>query len=78
MRTTPKITITLEGNSWEEILSEMSTIKEAVKRSRIEDNPVKGIVAPKKEYYFIGGLSRVLKDYNLGPGERAEILERMR
>lgn len=40
------ITITLEGNSWEEIMQEMSIAQEAIKRSRIEDNPGKGIVAP--------------------------------
>lgn len=40
------ITITLEGNTWKEIMQEMSIAQEAIKRARIEDNPGKGIVAP--------------------------------
>lgn len=40
------ITITLEGNTWEEISREMCIAQEAIKRSRIEAKPDKGIVAP--------------------------------
>lgn len=73
------ITITLEGNSWREILREMSIIEASVRASRIEAKPDKRIVvSPKEEYHFIGVLGRVLKDYSLGPEERAEILERMK
>ena len=40
------ITITLEGNTWSDILREMSIIEASVRGSRIEDLPDKGIVAP--------------------------------
>ena len=72
------IRITLEGESWQEILQEMSIAQEAVKRSRIEDNPGKGIVAPTERSLILGRLDALLKNYDLGPEERAEILERMR
>lgn len=40
------ITITLEGESWRDILREMSIIEASVRGSRIDDLPDKGIVAP--------------------------------
>jgi hypothetical protein len=75
------ITITLEGNTWEDLLQEISIIQNAVKRSRIEAKPDKGIVAPDEregQYRLLGKLSEVLQGYDLGPEEKAEILERMR
>ena len=72
------IRITLEGESWQEILQEMSIAQEAVKRSRIEDNPGKEIVAPTERSRILVRLAALLTDYGLGPEERAEILERMR
>ena len=81
MRTTPKISITLEASSWVELLSQMDIVQEAVKRSRIEDNPGKGIVAPTERSVHDALLKRlqwVLGEYFLSSEERAEILERMR
>ena len=123
MRTTPKISIALEGESWRDILREMSIIEASVRGSRIEDLPDKGIVAPderggqdepkKPVCAYCGAelghaadlgpygqlfcssycvdaymelirnaavtrLGDVLGDYQLGPEERAEILERVR
>ena len=85
MRTTPKIVVTLEGNSWEEILQEMRIVQECARNrpstSRIEDNPGKGIVAPTERPGHDALLRRlewILGEYFLGPEERAEILERMR
>ena len=75
------ITITLEGGCWQDILREMSIIEASVRGSRIEDLPDKGIVAPDEregQYRLLGKLSEVLQGYDLGPEERAEILERVR
>lgn len=82
MRTTPKIVVTLEGNSWQEILQEMRIVQECARNrtsaSRIEDNPGKVNVAPTERSLILGRLDALLKNYDLGPEERAEILERMR
>ena len=123
MRTTPKIVVTLEGNSWEDISREMGLIVEASRAPRIEVNLGKGIVAPderegqdgpkKPVCAYCGSelghaadigpygqlfcstccvdaymelirndaltrLGDVLEDYQLGPEERAEIMERVR
>ena len=81
MRNTPKIVVTLEGNSWEDISREMGLIVKASRASRIEDNPGQGIVAPTERSGHDALLRRlqwVLGEYVLGPEERAEILERMR
>ena len=75
------ITITLEGESWRDILREMSIIEASVRGSRIDDLPDKGIVAPDErecQYRLLGKLSEVLQGYDLGPEEMAEILERVR
>lgn len=75
------ITITLEGESWRDILREMSIIEASVRASRIETKQDKGIVAPDEregQYRLLGKLSEVLQGYDLGPEERAEILERMK
>lgn len=117
------ITITLEGESWQDILDEMTIIQNAARAPRIEAKPDKGIVAPddreghdgpkKPVCAYCGAdlghaadlgpygqlfcssccvdaymelirnaaltrLGDVLEDYQLGPEERAEILERMR
>jgi hypothetical protein len=68
------ITITLEGESWRDILREMSIIEDRGKAGQ-------GIVAPDEregQYRLLGKLSEVLQGYDLGPEERAEILERVR
>jgi hypothetical protein len=46
LRTTPKISIALEGECWRDVLREISIIQASVTGSRIEDLPDKGIVAP--------------------------------
>ena len=79
MRTTPKIVVTLEGNSWEDISREMGLIVEASRAPRIEVNLGKGTVAPTERSLILAKLGSILNDrYGLGPEERAEILERMR
>jgi len=81
MRTTPKYVITLEGNTWEEIMQEMSIIQEAARASRIEDLPERTNIAKdcrKCRSESLGKLQWILGEYFLGPEERAEILERMR
>ena len=82
MGTTPKITITLEGNSWQEILQEMSIAQEAVKRSRIEDLPERANIAKdcqKCHRESLAELASILKGgYGLGPDEVYDILERMK
>ena len=78
MRNTPKIVVTLEGNSWEDISREMGLIVEASRASRIEAKPDKVIVAPTERSRILVRLAALLPHYNLGPEERAEILERMR
>ena len=103
MRTTPKISITLEGNTWQDILREMTIIQECARRAssapRIDDLPERANIAKEERsgqdgaekpvcaycgsradtiQSYIGKLSEVLKDYDLGPEERAEILERVR
>lgn len=70
------ITITLEGECWQDILVEMDIIQKAASASRIEDLPDKGI--PDEKFYILSRLRHVLDDYGLGPEEKAEILERVR
>lgn len=72
------ITITLEGECWQDILVEMDIIQKAARASRIEAKPDKGIVAPDEKFYILSRIRRVLDDYGLGPEEKAEILERVR
>ena len=130
------ITITLEGNTWQDILREMTIIQNAARASRIEAKPEwtnitkderscqdgpkkpscpvcgkqvnefdynehKWVANDRKEYcsvkcsiagrdiaercsklqgkvYDLETLGHVLEDYQLGPEERAEILERVR
>ncbi len=85
MRTTPKITIALEGNTWSDILQEMSIIQECARRAssapRIDDLPEQTDIAKdcqKCRNEHLGRLQWVLGEYFLGPEERAEILERMK
>ena len=81
MRTTPKISITLEGNTWQDILREMSIIEASVRGSRIEDLPERTNIAKdcqKCRNEHLGRLQWILGEYFLGPEERAEILERMK
>lgn len=78
MRTTPKITVTLEGNTWQDILDEMTIIQDAAKCPRIDYLPGQTNIAKEARYYLLDKLSQVLLDYGLGPEERAEILERVR
>ena len=81
MRTTPKISITLEGNTWSDILREMSIIEASVRGSRIEDLPELPNIAKdcqKCRNEHLGRLQWILGEYFLGPEERAEILERMK
>ena len=78
MRNTPKIVVTLGGNSWEDI---MGLIVEASRGSRIEDLPERANIAKdcrKCRSESMGKLQWILGEYFLGPEERAEILERMR
>lgn len=121
------ITITLEGNTWEEIIAETAIVQDCARRllraSIPAAKPDKGIVAPKKrecqdgpkkpvcaycgaelghaadsgpygqlfcssycvDAYMdlirnaaLNRLGDVLCDYQLGPEERAEIMERVR
>lgn len=82
MGTTPKYVITLEGNSWEEILQEMSIIQEAAKAPRINDLPGQTNIANPCQkcrddrYHELMGILE--SGYGLAPEERAEILERAR
>lgn len=72
------ITITLEGESWREILREMSIIEASVRGSRIEDLPIANPCS-KCQADRHNKLTGILESgYGLGPEERAEILERMR
>lgn len=77
MRAT-SITITLEGNTWQDILVEMDIIQKAARAASIEAKPERANIAKEARYYLLDKLSQVLLDYGLGPEERAEILERMR
>ena len=81
MRTTPKISIALEGNTWSDILREMSIIEASVRGSRIEDLPERANIAKdcqKCRNEHLVRLQWILGEYFLGPEERAEILERMK
>ena len=60
------ITITLEGESWRDILREMSIIEASVRGSRIEDLPDKGIVAPDEREGH-DGPKKPLCEYCGGP-----------
>ena len=76
------ITITLEGNTWRDILREMSIIEASVRGSRIEDLPEEANVAnpcSKCQADRHNKLMGILESgYGLGPEEVAEILERVR
>ena len=76
------ITITLGGNTWEEIMQEMSIAQEAIKRSRIEDLSKESNIAnpcSKCQADRHNKLMGILESgYGLGPEEVAEILERVR
>lgn len=75
------ITITLEGDSWRDILREMSIIEASVRGSRIDDLPEQTDIAKAYEKCpesLLRKLQWILGEYFLGPEERAEILERMR
>ena len=79
------ITITLEGESWRDILREMSIIQECARRAssapRIDDLPEQTDIAKdcqKCRNEHLGRLQWVLGEYFLGPEERAEIMERVR
>jgi hypothetical protein len=85
LRTTPKISITLEGNTWQDILREMTIIQECARRAssapRIDDLPERANIAKdcqKCRNEHLGRLQWILGEYFLGPEERAEILERVR
>lgn len=79
------ITITLEGNTWEDLLQEISIIQECARRAssapRIEDLPELTNIA--KDCQKCQGerqavLRSIMRYCSLGPEEMAEILERMR
>jgi len=76
------ITITLEGNTWEEIMQEMSIIQEAARASRIEAKTEQANIAKdcrKCQHDRYNKLTGILKSgYGLGTEEVAEILERVR
>ena len=85
MRTTPKISITLEGNTWQDILREMTIIQECARRAssapRIDDLPERTNIA--KDCQKCQGerqavLRSIMRYCSLGPEEMAEILERVR
>lgn len=82
MRTTPKISITLEGNTWQDILREMGIIEASVRGSRIEDLPERTNIAKdcrKCHRESLAELASILKGgYGLGPDEVYDILERVR
>ena len=82
MRTTPKYVITLEGNTWQDILREMGIIEASVRGSRIEDLPERTNIAKdcrKCQHDRYNKLTGILKSgYGLGTEEVAEILERVR
>lgn len=76
------ITITLEGNTWQDILDEMTIIQDAAKASRINDLPRQADIAKmcsKCQDDRHNKLMGILESgYGLGPEEVAEILERVR
>lgn len=81
MRTTPKITIALEGNTWEDLLQEMTIIQNAARASRIKAKPEPTNIA--KDCQKCQGerqavLRSIMRYCSLGPEEMAEILERAR
>ena len=86
MRTTPKISITLEGNTWQDILREMTIIQECARRAssapRIDDLPERANIAKdcqKCHRESLAELASILKGgYGLGPDEVYDILERMK
>jgi len=82
MRTTPKYVITLEGNSWEEVLQEMVIVQEGIRAARIEAKPERANIAKdcrKCQHDRYNKLTGILKSgYGLGTEEVAEILERVR
>lgn len=86
MRTTPKISITLEGNTWQDILREMTIIQECARRAssapRIDDLPEQTDIAKdcrKCHRESLAELASILKGgYGLGPDEVYDILERVR
>ncbi len=76
------ITITLEGDSWRDILREMSIIEASVRGSRIEDLPERTNIAKdcrKCHRESLAELTRILNGgYGLGPDEVYDIMERVR
>ncbi len=76
------ITITLEGECWQDILREMSIIQNAARGARIDDLPERANIAKdcqKCQHDRHNKLTGILKSgYDLGPEEVAEILERVR
>lgn len=82
MRTTQKISITLEGNSWDEILQGMTIIQNAAGCPRIEAKAERANIANpcrKCQDNLYNKLMTILEDgYGLGPEEVAEILWRVR
>ena len=75
------ITITPEGECWQDILDEMTIIQNAARASRIEAKPEDANIAKdcqKCRSESLGKLQWILGEYFLGPEERAEILERVR
>ena len=82
MRTTPKISITLEGNTWEDLLQEISIIQNAARAARIEAKPEQTDIAKdcqKCHRESLAELASILKGgYGLGPDEVYDSLERVR
>lgn len=72
------ITITLEGNTWSDILREMSIIQASVTGSRIEDLPITNPCSKCQADRHNKLMGILESGYGLGPEEVAEILERVR
>ena len=76
------ITITLEGECWQDILVEMDIIQKAARAARIEAKPERANIAKdcrKCQHDRYNKLTGILKSgYGLGTEEVAEILERVR
>jgi hypothetical protein len=76
------ITITLEGESWRDILREMSIIEASVRGSKTDDLPERASIAKdcrKCHSESLAELASILKGgYGLGLDEVYDILERAR
>lgn len=76
------ITITLEGECWQDILVEMDIIQNAARAARIEAKPERTNIAKdcrKCHRESLAELASILKGgYGLGPDEVYDILERVR